>query len=196
MQNNESRQKIIIKNHTELAPGIFVYDDVINNSKELIDLALSSDENWEDSRVGERRELSTEIRKSRVIPIPAIFSNDIKWFEVAQIIWHHANEYGFHHEIGFSNMEYLQLLHYQSGDGYYKPHSDSGPGLNRIFSAVLYLNEVVEGGETYFNKFDILVKPKPGRLIIFPANYIYIHEARPPISNDKFAIVTWFNPVI
>ena len=95
----------------------------------------------------------------------------------------------------FSNMEYLQLLHYSTGEGFYKPHADSGPGAQRIFSALLYLNDVEEGGETYFEKFDVKIKPKAGRLALFPSNYVYGHEARPPKSNDKFVIVTWFNPV-
>ena len=92
-------------------------------------------------------------------------------------------------------MESLQLLHYSTEEGFYRPHADSGPGMQRIFSAVLYLNDVNEGGETYFNNFDVSVSPKSGRLVMFPANFMYTHEARTPISNDKFALVTWFNPV-
>lgn len=192
-------QNIVLKDGIEVAPGIFVYDDVIDNSQELIDFALCNLEKWRDSRVSNglsQGEVNKEVRNTRILDVPGIFSNDIKWFEVSQTIWSYANRYGIEHDAAFSNMEFVQLLHYSTEEGFYKPHADSGPGMQRIFSALLYLNDVEEGGETYFNKFDIAVKPKAGRLALFPANFVYTHEARTPKSNDKFALVTWFNPVL
>jgi hypothetical protein len=193
-----SGQNIVLKDGLEVAPGIFVYDDVIDNSQELIDFALSDPEKWRDSRVGSHvpeGEVNKEIRNTRILDVAATYANDIKWFEVSQIVWSYANRYGMEHDAAFSNMEYLQLLHYSTEKGFYKPHADSGPGMQRIFSAVLYLNDVEDGGETYFNSFDVSVSPKAGRLTIFPANFMYKHEARTPKSNDKFALVTWFTPV-
>jgi hypothetical protein len=191
-------QNIVLKDGLEVAPGIFVYDDVIDNSQELIDFALSDPEKWRDSRIGAgtvEGEVNKEIRNTRILDVPATYANDIKWFEVSQIVWSYANKYGMDHDAAFSNMEHLQLLHYSTDEGFYKPHADSGPGMQRIFSAVLYLNDVEDGGETYFNSFDVSVSPKAGRLTIFPANFMYKHEARTPKSNDKFALVTWFNPI-
>jgi hypothetical protein len=193
-----SGQNIVLKDGLEVAPGIFVYDDVIDNSQELIDFALSDPEKWRDSRVGSHvpeGEVNKGIRNTRILDVPATYANDIKWFEVSQIVWSYANKYGMDHDAAFSNMEYLQLLHYSTDEGFYKPHADSGPGMQRIFSAVLYLNDVEDGGETYFNSFDVSVSPKAGRLTVFPANFMYKHEARTPKSNDKFALVTWFTPV-
>lgn len=198
-QETYTGKKIILQDGIEIAPGILVYDNVIDNSQELIDFALIDSEKWRDSRIGaETAEgvVNKEIRNTRILDVGATFFNDIKWFEVSQIIWSYANRYGVQHGAPFSNMEFLQLLHYNTEDGFYKPHTDSGPGMQRIFSALLYLNDVEEGGETYFNKFDISVTPTAGRLVLFPANYIYLHEARTPKSNDKFALVTWFNPII
>lgn len=182
----------------QVAPGIFVYDDVINNSQELIDFALLDPKKWRDSRVSNSSiegEVNKEVRNTRILDVPGIYSNDIRWFEVSQTIWFYANRYGIEHKAAFSGMEFLQLLHYSTEEGFYRPHADSGPGTPRIFSAVLYLNDVKDGGETYFNNFDVSVSPKAGRLTIFPANFMYTHEARTPKSNDKFALVTWFNPV-
>lgn len=192
-------QQIILKDGIEVAPGILIYDNVIDNSQELIDFALSTPEKWRDSEIGGpslKGEVNKEIRNTRILDVPAIFANDIKWFEVSQIIWSYANRYGIDHDAAFSNMEYVQLLHYSTKEGFYKPHADSGPGMQRIFSGLLYLNDVEDGGETYFDKFNVAVKPKAGRLALFPANFMYTHEARTPKSNDKFALVTWFNPVM
>lgn len=199
-KNNESynNKEVALKEGIEIAPGVIIYDNVIDNSQELIDLSLLDEKKWSDSKVFTSpvdREIKKEVRNTRVFSAAATFSNDIRWFEVSQIIWQYGNMYGMQNDAPFSNMEYLQLLHYSTGEGFYKPHADSGPGAQRIFSALLYLNDVEEGGETYFEKFDVKIKPKAGRLALFPSNYVYGHEARPPKSNDKFVIVTWFNPV-
>lgn len=190
---------MILKHGDMIAPGIVIYDNVIENSKELIDFAVASHEKWVESKINGdffTGEINKEIRNTKVFDASATYPNDIKWFEVSQIIWRYGNQYGLDFDISFSNMEFAQLLHYPSGEGFYRPHIDSGPKMQRVFSAVLYLNDIEIGGETYFNYFDISVSPKEGRLVIFPANYIYKHEARPPLSDDKFALVTWFNPVI
>lgn len=149
---------------------------------------------WRESTISTTSVVNKKIRNTRVLDVPAIFSNDIKWFEVSQIIWSYANLYGIKNNASFSSMESVQLLHYSTDQGFYNAHVDSGPGMTRIFSSILYLNNVDDGGETYFNKLNIEIKPKTGRLVIFPADFVYMHEARPPKSNDKFCLVTWFNP--
>jgi Rps23 Pro-64 3,4-dihydroxylase Tpa1-like proline 4-hydroxylase len=89
-------------------------------------------------------------------------------------------------------MEKISMLEYLAGDGFYKPHYDFGPETPRSMSAVLYLNDVEEGGETYFDKLDLSIAPKAGRLILFPSNIPYSHEARNPVSGNKYVLVTWF----
>lgn len=193
------KQQFVLKEGQEIAPGVVVYENVIDNCQELIEFALSDPEKWRDSRIGAGSPegvVNKEIRNTRILDVPAVYSNDVRWFEVSQTVWRYADSYGQHFDAAFSNMEFLQLLHYSTEEGFYKPHADSGPGMQRIFSAVLYLNDVKEGGETYFNRLDVSISPKAGRLIVFPANYVYTHEARTPKSNDKFALVTWFNPIM
>lgn len=193
-------QKIDLKDGVELAPGVLVYENVIDNYQELIDFALLDPQKWRDSRISggniEGGLVDKKTRNTRVLDVPAIYANDIEWFKVSQTIWRYADEYAKKFDISFSNMEHVQLLHYSTEEGFYKPHSDSGPGMQRIFSGLLYLNDVEDGGETYFHNFNLSIKPKAGRLALFPANYVYLHEAKTPKSNDKFTLVTWFTPVM
>lgn len=198
-KNVAEKHQHVFNEGKEVAPGVVLYENVIDNCHELIDLALLDPEKWRDSRVGANVAegvVNKEVRNTKILDVPAIYSNDIRWFEVSQTVWKYADSYGQFFDVPFSNMEFLQLLHYSTEEGFYKPHYDSGPGMQRIFSAVLYLNDVKEGGETYFNRFNIAIRPKAGRLIVFPANYMYTHEAKTPKSEDKFALVTWFNPIM
>ena len=50
---------------------------------------------------------------------------------------------------------------------------------------MVYLNDDFEDGETYFPVFDIKVKPKQGRLLIFPPTWNYLHRGIPPRSPSK-----------
>eukprot|EP00035_Acanthoeca_spectabilis_P026053 m.461099 g.461099 ORF g.461099 m.461099 type:complete len:451 (-) comp22205_c0_seq1:54-1406(-) len=71
-------------------------------------------------------------------------------------------------------MEALQVLRYEEGQEY-KSHHDvienhmwmmPGP---RVFTAFIYFNEVAEGGETDFNLLGVKVKPKLGRMVLWPS---------------------------
>lgn len=182
-----------LNKENEIFPGVFLYEKVINNSGKLIKMALADEERWRSSRIGKGEgHVNKEIRSNRILDIPATYDNDIEWFKVSQKIWQYGDSYGRYFNQPFSGMEYLQMLHYKKGQEYYKPHVDAGPGTPRVFSALLYLNDVKVGGETHFNRYNFSVSPKKGRLLIFPANYMYLHEAKSPLSNDKFCIVTWF----
>jgi hypothetical protein len=89
--------------------------------------------------------------------------------------------------------EGLQLLKYGPGKQY-RAHADQGPGMMyRVLSGVLYLNPTeYEGGSTYFLNYDVNVHPETISLALFPANYAYMHQAKPVMLGTKYAIVTWF----
>jgi hypothetical protein len=54
---------------------------------------------------------------------------------------------------------------------------------------ILLLNDVNEGGETYF--IDGKVKPTTGKLLLFPATWTYLHKGDIPRSNSKYIITGW-----
>lgn len=66
-------------------------------------------------------------------------------------------------DIPIEYQEGFHFVKYSSG-GEYKSHYDS---LNRIKTALIYLNDAYEGGETYFDKAVKTIKPQTGKLIIW-----------------------------
>ena len=174
----------------EVAPSIFEIHNGITNCDEIIENAnLRTD--WEDATVYAEL-VRKDIRNNRSLFINPYFNNDVFWWQIAKNLWSFGNDYGLRHSLHFRNMDNPQILHYSAGEGFYSPHSDGGEHVGRLFSLVAYLNDVDDGGETYFTKFDISIKPKKGKIVLFPSNYAYEHEARMPISGDKYSIVTWF----
>ena len=91
--------------------------------------------------------------------------------------------------------DFLQVLHYTVG-GKYVPHVDQYTG-DREVSCIIYLNNVEEGGETFFpntynNKGEsIKIKPKPGRVLLFQCGHSAIHAGLPVIKGTKMVIYTF-----
>lgn len=79
------------------------------------------------------------------------------------------------------------------GQGYHIWHNeDTGvQNTNRLLTFVCYLNDVDEGGETEFLYYPKRVKPKKGKLVLFPGSFTHTHRGNPPISNTKYIITGW-----
>lgn len=179
-----------------LAGCIEVYDNIIDNSKNIIDLVESKNQ-WRDAAIfhgegGKETSVNKDIRSNKVFNINQFsYEVDIELYQMCRTVWQYCNEYAKKYDFAFSSTEGAQILKYSDGE-YYEPHADAGGGApTRIFSALLYLNDVENGGETEFINFDIKVKPRAGRLVIFPSNYAYAHAARPPKEEYKYVAVFW-----
>ncbi|WP_345240962.1 2OG-Fe(II) oxygenase [Pontibacillus salipaludis] len=95
--------------------------------------------------------------------------------------------------------EGLQILHYEPGQEY-KAHHDffKQSDNNRISTLVLYLNDVEEGGETFFPKLGLSVTPKKGMAVYF--EYFYqddelnnqtLHSGNPVVKGEKWIATQW-----
>lgn len=178
-----------------LFPGVMVYENVLKEPSKYVDLALANNA-WHDSLIVSDDQgndvLDSLYRSSMTLGLEPSGPESDSWKNIYSTIDLYAKEYSKSFGVAFSQMENIQMLMYPTNTGFFKPHADSSPEAPRIFSAILYLNDVLVGGETKFLLFDKLIKPKSGRLVIFPANYAYVHQALPPESNQKFVAVTWF----
>ena len=105
--------------------------------------------------------------------------------------------------VPYEHGEGLQILNYQIGQEY-KAHFDffsssSKPVKNpRISTLVMYLNDVEEGGETYFPKLNFSVSPQKGMAVYFEyfyddhtLNELTLHGGAPILKGDKWAATQW-----
>ena len=65
------------------------------------------------------------------------------------------------------------------------------PVGNAATVKAMHLNDVEEGGETEFLHFSKRVKPKTGRIVIWPAGFPYVHRGNPPLSGEKYILTSW-----
>lgn len=106
-----------------------------------------------------------------------------------------------------SHAEFLQFLHYDTGQ-YYKVHHDRiapdfyRPQGVRILTVFVYLNDVEDGGGTHFPQLGITVQPKRGRAVMWPNvlddghNSVDVrteHEALVVEQGIKYAANAWIH---
>lgn len=84
---------------------------------------------------------------------------------------------------------------YEKDSGIFKPHVDqhAGATVTRLFTIIVYLNDVYEGGETEFPTYNKKINPKKGKVLMFPCNFLYLHQGNVPISNDKYIATSFVN---
>lgn len=99
--------------------------------------------------------------------------------------------------------EGLHILKYKVGQEY-KAHYDffaensAAATNNRISTLVMYLNDVEEGGETFFPKLNLSVSPKRGMAVYFEyfyqdasLNELTLHGSDPVIKGEKWVATQW-----
>lgn len=102
--------------------------------------------------------------------------------------------------------EAIQGKFYQA-DGFYNDHYDAsetydkliGTNGNRTWTVMVTLNEVAEGGCTYFPKLDKRFSPAVGQALIWYnlddrglAHPLTLHTGEPVKQGEKFIITQWF----
>jgi prolyl 4-hydroxylase len=106
-------------------------------------------------------------------------------------------EYG----VKFLYAEPCSILRYRTGQ-FYKRHVDNillssrfqelEHGIpTRDISVVGYLNDDFSGGETYFDRQKVRVKPVAGAVLVFPAYFTHPHQSLPVTQGEKYAFTSW-----
>ena len=117
--------------------------------------------------------------------------------------------------LSIKNQEEWQVLRYRPGQEY-KPHYDACSATTdeyydcikseikqkwgkRVYTFFIYLNDVEDGGETYFTKLNKMYKPKQGNAIFWSnltddqkhAHPYSEHAGMPVKTGEKWAINVW-----
>lgn len=174
-----------------LAGAIEVFDNAITNTSELIRVADTKGQ-WASAIVGaDGGHVDTHIRDNQVAFFaPFNYNTPLPIYHMTRTVMEYLVDYAERYNFIFSGIEVVNVNRYGPGERYLA-HADDGPGFNRIVSALLYLNDVADGGETEFVNFGCSVSPRAGRLVIFPSNYAYSHAAHPPTSGVKYSVAFW-----
>ncbi|MBQ0139870.1 MAG: 2OG-Fe(II) oxygenase [Kurthia sp.] len=173
-------------------PLVVVLGSVLDDAEcdALIEL---SREKLKRSKIGSTREIN-DIRTSS-----GVFLTDVHDDTITRVEKRIADIIGIPVEHG----EGLHILNYKPGQEY-KEHFDyfaatsKSAANNRICTVILYLNDVEEGGETYFPKLNLSVLPKKGSAVYFEyfytnqeLNELTLHGGAPVVQGEKWIATQW-----
>ncbi len=146
--------------------------------------------------------VNTDVRNSGILPLDRRnpiqkAANQLLTIKIAIIQETLARTYG----VQFPQAEPCSILRYSPSQRY-KRHIDNILLSSRVqeveqgiptrdVSIVGYLNDDFEGGETFFDRQSIKIKPKKGSAIVFPAYYTHPHQSIMVRSGRKYSWTTW-----
>jgi len=117
-------------------------------------------------------------------------------FNFDMALKHYETKTGVRQAFDIENFNYTSLKIQKTlpTEGYHVWHIEHQRGFYneaRALVFTIYLNDVEEGGETEFLHFSKRVKPKTGRIVIWPASFPYVHRGNPPLSGEKYILTSW-----
>ena len=128
---------------------------------------------------------------------------DPHWMEIDKILffslkdaicryYNKITDYHIKYEVELFDSGF-QIQKYEKNKGKYTWHHDSMTTTqqHRMITFIWYLNDVLEGGETYF--LNGKIQPTAGKLLLFPSTWTYMHKGAIPISNNKYIITGWIS---
>jgi predicted 2-oxoglutarate/Fe(II)-dependent dioxygenase YbiX len=190
----------------QLAPGIWVYRNVIKKEINVIDRLNEIGESairdgdsryeWTFGFVGysEKRPSYRDCEDIKIGEVVNINSetenlvNDL-WRDLKNHQSPAVDDYCGMYNVKMNYWEVMNCIRYGKGQ-HFQEHADHGFSYSATVSLVGYVNDDYEGGNLYFPKLNLDIKPKAGDLYIFPSTYLFSHRAMPVESGMKFSIVT------
>tara|TARA_R110000803_G_scaffold32016_1_gene70889 strand:+ start:1316 stop:1885 length:570 start_codon:yes stop_codon:yes gene_type:complete len=161
-------------NKSSFQPGTVGKGDLIKDIRDTQILHLL---NWEDNS-------KTKIH----------WCNFLYRFFIEHFLIYCKNNYTLNNDDIINGIEDISILKYQEG-GKYRPHIDSFKTIPRTLSAILLLNNEYEGGKLkfFYPSGELMkeIKPTPGRLIIWPSNFMYPHAVEPVKKGIRYSVVSW-----
>lgn len=187
--------------------GIRLYRGVLPESAlipERLERALANSTHpyfrWHDSLVGEGTKMPEyrdcvdfKFDKNYVDGTPPEFRDIIDiYYTVADVQNDCLHNYQSEYNINMTYMEAINFVKYTTGQ-HFNVHTDHGFSYVCTVSSVMYLNDGYEGGELWFPKLNLKIKPQYGDVIFFPSTYVYAHASMPVTSGTKYSAVTMYD---
>ena len=163
----------------EECTGLIEWFEILDESKQLVQTKLEGHREFDEVNLNDFREQTLKMQLDvykRFDDILEKYKQDVKVHKKAlpeKSAW-----------------EEIRIKRYRAGRGNFLDHVDVGDYISarRFLVFFVYLNNVIEGGETEFPTLDLQVSPECGTILVFPATWTFLHRGNVPISNDKYIL--------
>ncbi len=91
--------------------------------------------------------------------------------------------------VEFRNLPHFQ--YYKPGAGYHAWHCDAfGDVVDRHLAFILYMNDVPGGGTEFLHQ-RYICEAKKGKVLIFPASFVFPHRSQISQTHEKYILTGW-----
>lgn len=120
--------------------------------------------------------------------------------EVVNVVEHGKDEYINQFYNAFSNLDpiqldtYFNMQKYMPNQGFTQYHCERA-GLshsNRVLVWMIYLNTVVDFGQTEFYYQHHFERSIEGKLLIWPSDWTHLHRGVPSPTQEKYILTGWY----
>jgi hypothetical protein len=184
----------------EIKNFIKIYDDTIplNVISNLIRFANVLEFN--EAKISGEDQINFQIRRTYDFSLSNISNSlsNVHWFNLLGFYFtNNLKKYSLDCNIldyGIEKINSINILKYKE-TGFYTWHVDHFAQIPRTMSCILLLNNDYEGGNLCFRNPDGSkeweVQVKPGRMIIWPSNFLYPHTVKPVTKGTRYSVVAW-----
>lgn len=167
---------------------------------QLIDLHRKSEKKRPGtiSSIHQGRVIDNEIKDSIDVTLVtgAVSSNYNK--QLQEVVDVYINKFSYCNEHApWRIVSPVNIQYYKPGGGFKVFHAERGSTIhhvaNRHLVFMTYLNDVVDNGGTEFFYQKIIVQPKKGLTLIWPADWTHTHRGIVSPTQEKYIITGWFN---
>ncbi len=107
----------------------------------------------------------------------------------------YLDQWPFLQSIAKLNIGPFNIQRYDSGGHFKLPHTERSSMSNshRVLAWMTFLNDIPEGGSTYFPHYDLDIQPEKGKTIIWPAEWTHAHRGNIVTEGTKYIITGWMH---
>lgn len=177
---------------TQIFPGIWKYTNIFKDDidiiKEIEQTVKNNQSKWTKAQVG-LEETNLDYRNCFDFKLSDLGKDHLISKYIYESQAPAVKNYCDFYNIKMDFWEWTNIVKYEKGQ-YFEEHADHGWAYVSTVSLVAYPNDGYEGGELYFPKLNMNIKPEKGDLYIFPSTYLFSHIAMPVRSGTKYSFVT------
>ncbi len=194
--------KTFTKKYEENKRINFIGDYQIQNKEVCNDMILFFEKNKSLHKTGKFGDYETDLKKkdSTELTISPNQLEDSK-YQIFKIYFKYLRDCFDRYQEEWPFIKHIQSLgigsfHLQKYDinGHYNSwhtERDSIRNSERVLAFMTYLNDIEKNGETEFLHYNIKIKPKTGRTIIWPSEWTHVHRGLPTPEKEKYIITGW-----
>lgn len=176
-----------------VAPSIYLYENAIDFTKTISDLSLSDARNWNiRNQDATEWQLGDKVVGYDEYPVSFSFSVNENFLLLAKKLFDCASDYATKNLTTIDGFDSCIIRKYAPTPGFLEVESSDVDNVSRKLTAILFLDNIEQGGQLVFKNFDVSVSPEQGSVVVFPASFAYAFKINKPKESDSLVVVSHF----